>query len=372
MSARIKVVIVINDFLVGGAQRMMAQLLTRLDRSRFEPVLVTLFDFQGRDTMYDLVPKDVPVLRLSFSGFSDLRNWLALARILRVEQPDVVLSNLFFSNTVVRLLSIFVRFPVVTVEHNTYIHKTYMQIVCDRLLANITARIVAVSSHVRDFTVRQERISEGRFVVIPNGVDTRDLSERASRADVGVIYKELGIETSDTLIITVGRMTAQKDLPLMVDGFAAYARAHEGVHLVILGDGGLRADIEAKVRERGLGNRIKLLGNRADVIPYYAASAFFLSTSHIEGLSMAHLEALSCGLPLLSTRTAGAEELIEEGKNGLFIQDRTPEAVAKGIEHILSYDRGSLKQAAHETVSHFDIARAVKSYELLFTAVKGR
>src|SRR3989338_377769 len=84
------------------------------------------------------------------------------------------------------------------------------------------------------------------------------------------------------------------------------------------------------------------------------------------------LRALSCGLPLLSTRTAGAEELIEEGKNGLFIQDRTPEAVAKGIEHILSYDRGSLKQAAHETVSHFDIARAVKSYELLFTAVKGR
>jgi len=106
-----------------------------------------------------------------------------------------------------------------------------------------------------------------------------------------------------------------------------------------------------------------------DVLRYYAAAEFLISTSHIEGLSMAHLEALACRVPLLATRTAGSEELIEESKNGFFINEGTPEAVAEGLTRMRRANIKELREHAREVAKRYDIRITVDQYEKLASSV---
>ena len=368
-SPRTKLVVVVNDFLVGGAQRLIVELLLRFDRRRFDIVLVTLMQFEERETMYHLLPADTPVRRLDFKGFTDVASWIAFGKLLKKEQSRVVLSHLFFSNTVVRLLNIFLEYRTITVEHNTYTGNTRLQIWCDRLLSRFSCKIVAVSRAVMEFASCQQHIPLGKFVVIKNGVDVQTLAQNVAVVDTLNLKRELQLAPDDKFIVSVGRLTGQKNPLLLIEGFARFTRTRPGYHLIVLGDGALRREMETRVKTLGISNQVRFLGNVPDVLRYYAAAEFLISTSHIEGLSMAHLEALACGLPLLATRTAGSEELIEEGKNGSFITGSTSEAVADGLTRICRANIKELREHAHEVAKRYDIRTTVEQYEKLASSV---
>lgn len=370
MKGKIRVAFVINDFLVGGAQRMLSDVLRRIDRGEFEPVLITLFYWEGKDYFYDLVPADVPVHRLAFKGFWDIRSWLALYRMLRSLDADVVLSNLFFSNTVMRILSPLFRYKVVVVEHNTYVQKTKLHQMVDRILARLSARIVAVSNTVAAFTARQERIPREKFTVIHNGVDIEALRGECKKYDRGTVKKELGIGAETQVLLNVARLTTQKNPRLLLEGFAIFSRTHEDYVLVIVG-GGEKWDALLKEEAKALGidSRVLLMGTRKDVARFYAIADFFVSTSHIEGFGIAHAEALACGVPVLTTKTAGPDEMIREGENGYFISGSTAGAVAAGMEKMVSADLFVMRTKAAESAEAYGIGRTVAAYEDLFRAV---
>ena len=134
---------------------MLADMMRCLDKKRYEPVLVTLFFWEGKEYFYDLVPTNIAVHRLAFKGFWDIGSWFRLYRLLRSFDADIILSNLFFSNTVLRILKPLFRYKVVIVEHNTYVKKTKVHQTLDRILSHMTERIVAVSNTVASFTSEQ-------------------------------------------------------------------------------------------------------------------------------------------------------------------------------------------------------------------------
>jgi glycosyltransferase involved in cell wall biosynthesis len=101
-------------------------------------------------------------------------------------------------------------------------------------------------------------------------------------------------------------------------------------------------------------------------LDYYLIGEFFISTSKIEGLSNAYLESLACGLPLLSTKTAGTDELITEGENGFFINEHSVAGVLSGINKMLNKDLKTMGRFAREKVKNFDISVTANNYETLF------
>src|SRR3989344_2134938 len=366
---KIKLVIVINDFLIGGAQRLIVELLLYINRDRFDVTLVTLAKFEKRETMYHLLPSGIPVCKLGFKGFRDIRNWIALGKLLKKERPDVVLSHLFFSNTVVRLLNIFIKFRTITVEHNTYVATKWWQIWSACLLSHLSYKIVAVSPTVMEFASHQQHVSLEKFVVIKNGIDVQTLARKAGVVDKFDVKRELQVLPEDKIIISVGRLTGQKDPLLLIDGFARFVRSCPNYHLVIMGDGTLRSDMEKQVEARGVSAKVHFLGNVSNVVRYYAAADFLISTSLIEGLSMAHLEALACKLPLLTTRTAGSEELVKEDENGFFITESTPEAVEKGLRRMDGALMKTMRENAYKVAERYDVRRTVSEYEKLLTDI---
>ena len=362
---RIKVVFGVNDFLTGGMQRQLAEQMRFYDRERFSFALITLFDFPGKPTMYNELPPDLEVHRLNFSGVVDIASWWRSYRLLMRLQPDVVVSSLFFANMVFRLLKPFVGYAAIAREHNTYTDKPLWQRIVDRVLAPLSYRIVAVSGTVASFTAAQEGITQERFMVIHNGVDSARVTQSlATLPGKPELQEETGLAGASPLILNVSRLISQKQHELLIEGFALYARARPRARLAIVGEGPRMEKLVALAARCSVADAVVFFGHHDDVLKFYKMADIFVSTSAIEGLSNAYLEALAAGLPLVATKTAGTDELIEEGKNGFYIEPRTPEAVCSALEKI--GDGVGYRDQVLATARRFDIRTTVKSYEALF------
>ncbi len=358
----ITVAFVINDFSGAGAQKLIANVLTHIDRRRFRPTLITLFQPKDGATMYHLIPSDIHIIKLSFRGGWDVGSWWQLYRTLFRIRPDVVVSQLFFSNTASRILKPFLGYAVITAEQNTYTNKSRFHQRIDRILAKITYAIVAVSTTVKTFTAAQERIPESKFRVVYNGTDTAGIDAIVRVVDVNQLKKELGLEGS-RIMVNVARLSEQKNHLLLLRGFALLAPHHKDLHLIILGEGEKKEAIENEAHTLGIHNQVHLLGYKSDVYRYYAISDFFVSTSTIEGLSLAYIEALAAGLPILSTKTSGTDEMIEEGVNGFFIHEHTPAAVSEGLARMLAIKPTTMREGARKSALRFDIGTTTRGYE---------
>ena len=365
---KIKVVIGLNDFLVGGVQRQLVRQLALYDRQKFDISVVTLFQFKGSAEMYHLVPKDIPVYKFNFRGFTDIKNWLALVRLLRSVRPDIVMSSLFFSNTVFRALKPFIGHSVIAREHNTYFDKTFFARLTDKILSLITDRIVCVSRTVAEFTAKQEGINHDKFKVIHNGIDLDEIAVLRKRcSDPGVLFEA---PRSGKMVLNVARLTRQKNHENLIRAFGQFALEHKDYYLVILGEGAQLDKLAKLVEELGYNDSVFLLGNRTDVEAFYCRAEFFISASKMEGLSNAYLEALAFGLPLVATETAGTDELLEDGVNGYYIANESQEAIIEALNKIVdNVTMASMRGAAASTATRFDIRKTVAEYEVLITEI---
>lgn len=166
------------------------------------------------------------------------------------------------------------------------------------------------------------------FTIIENGVDTKHF------------VPDLIKRPADTFIVTPGasRVTERKGLHYLVEAIARLAPKYPELRLKVMGDGNARPSLESLVKERGLEEKVQFLGRipREATKDYYQEASLFVLPSLNEGMSNAMLEALASGLPIISTPTGGAEELVVEGKNGVIIPEKSVEAIADAIELFLT------------------------------------
>jgi len=371
---KIKVAIVIDNFCVGGAEKQLTELIPLLDKNVIELSFVTLSQLEGRTVLYDQLPSWLPIYKLNFRGFKDILSWVEFYRTLGAIRPDVVMPNLFFSNTVVRILKLFMGYMVIPIEHNTYVDKTWKNRFFDRWLACVSYRIIAVSNTVADFTAKQERIPRNKFVVIQNGVDVEKIQiTLKALPSKDTLKQELGFKSSDKVLLNVSNLKPKKNHKLLLKGFTLFHKKYPEYKLAIVGEGPSRTKLEARVRELELGDAVTFFGLRRDIEKFYKISYTFVSSSDIEGLSIAYLEALASGLPLVATKTAGTDELLVDGENGFFISESSAEAVAESLEKMVHADLKKISENARKKAAEFDICKTAEKYStLIATAYKKR
>ncbi len=370
-----KVVIVMNDFLVGGIQKLAIDQMNLL-RGDFDFVLITLMQFPKGD-FYNLVPKGVTVYKLHFKRFLDFTSLYSLIKILRKEKPDIVKTAMFFSNTILRILKPFFAFTVITAEHNTETKRPCSHRLLNRLLSALTYTIVADSQTVADHVSRVEKIPRNKFTVIYNGVEINEIDH--AKKVFGVqrehLRKELSVHDDEPLFLTVARLVLQKNHDLMIRGFAEYLKGGGKGKLVIIGDGVLLEKLKTLAKDLSIEDSIIFLGERQDIYTYYVASDFFLLTSIREGFCISAMNGLAFGLPLIATRVAGIVEYLQDGENGYFIED-TPASIASTLVKITSLSENMLtkmKMKAGQTAKEFNVDAHVEKYRnLYYSVMRGR
>lgn len=217
-------------------------------------------------------------------------------------------------------------------------------------------RIFVVNRDGLAFYRRRHPELADRLEFLPTWVDDtvfvpEDAAGRAAARATAL--GEIGASAGDRIVLFVGRLEAQKDPELLVDGAVTAMRADPGLRLVIVGDGGLRPAVERRAALSGFGDRIHLLGFRppeAVATLMHAADALLLP-SRFEGMPITVLEALATGLPVVATPVGEVPSLVRDGETGARIEARTPAAVAAAIASVLARPRDAWADATRLTVA---------------------
>jgi glycosyltransferase involved in cell wall biosynthesis len=213
----------------------------------------------------------------------------------------------------------------------------------------IEGRLLANARHV--FTVRRSAVERygamypalaSRISFLPTWFDSTifvppvDLQERSALR--AALRSELGLPETSRLLVSVGRLDRQKDPLLLLQAFAEVAAAAADVHLLLIGDGVLRMQVEQLRGELALQNRVHLLGVMppTKIARVLRGSDLFVLSSAYEGMPIAVLEALAAGLPVASTNVGELSVVVQNGVNGYLSADRSVQALAAAISATLT------------------------------------
>ncbi len=360
-----RVLISINDFLVGGAQKLIASQLLYFNKEKYDIELVSLFEFKARKDLYHLIPSSIKVHRIGMKSAYDIKGLLNIAILLFSFRPHTVVSHLFLSNTLLRIFKVIFWYRVITVEHNTYTNKRRWQVFMDRMLSGLSYKIIAVSEEVREFTITQQKLNESKCITIQNGIDLKPIKELKKDLTKEEARRKLSLPLNKKIFLSVARLTSQKNHSLLIESFSFFVKQHKDVILLIAGEGELRSSLEEKVKKLDLEESVFFLGAVKDIYTYYRASDFLVSTSLIEGMSMSYLEALAFGLPLIATETGGTKMLLKEGQNGIYIRSLFPEDSAQFLEKILGYNYPLMSKFSENISEDCSIEKNVLKFEKL-------
>lgn len=222
------------------------------------------------------------------------------------------------------------------------------------------AAVVSNSQGLKELALRTD--PQRAIDVIPNGVDVRHFvpvfgnDEKHSRLTKGAL---------PTVHLTLGasRVTDRKGIHYLIEAIDLL-KSEFVFSLKVIGEGNAKERLEKMVRERGLESQVSFVGRipREDTLPYYQEADVFVLPSLNEGMSNAMLEALACGLPIVTTRTGGAEELVCEGVNGLLVKHADAQDLARALRTLaqdaeLRERMGRESRALAETMSWEGVAR---------------
>jgi Glycosyltransferase len=365
----IRLALVITELEPGGAERALVELATRIDRSRFSPVV------------YSLAPrpaagKEVLVLRLADAGipvhFLDLRRtWQffhgvsRLAELLREQLAEIVQTFLFHANVVGAQAAGQAAAPHLLTGMRVADPRRW-RTALERWATASAARHVCVSQSVADFYAVHGFAAE-KLAVIPNGIDV-GLWRNAAPIDLSA----LGVRPGRRVMVYVGRLDEQKGLPPLFQELPAVFRDLPNHDLLLAGDGPQREQLQKSAGELGIADRVHFLGWRGDVPQLLAAADVLLLPSHWEGMPNVILEAMAAGKPVVATRVHGVAELLGD----LAIEQTAPLDEPTAFRELLcTLMRNSDRRAAIATrnqeraFQQFSIEFSVDSYESLYSKI---
>lgn len=199
----------------------------------------------------------------------------------------------------------------------------------ERRVASRFRRIATVSNAIASYVREEIGLPAERLVTvhngIPDGVSAPDRSGRRTSTNGETVG-----------FLSVGRLAAVKNQALLLRAFALVLRSQPRAHLLVVGDGPERATLTALIEELGLRGAVSLTGFRTDVPDLLAEADVFVLSSSYEGISMALLEAMQAGLPVVATRVGGVPETVVDGETGLLVSAGDREGLAAAMLRLAS------------------------------------
>ncbi len=370
----IRVAFVVHLMQVAGAEVLVRETIRRLG-DRIRPTIFCL-DAVGR-IGEELVAAGADLVCF---GRKPGRDWgvsRRMAAAIRARDIEVVHAHQytpFFYSALAKPLCGF-RPKVILTEHGRHypdrvspLRRAVNRLVLDRLADAVTAccRFSAVG------LTRTDGFAGGRIEIIENGIEVERYGPPADKA---LAKEDADLDPERRYLIHVARHHPVKDQSTLIRGFAQAAVDLPGVDLLMVGDGPLRADLEALTVELRVSARVKFLGIRTDIPDLMRAADAFALTSLSEAASLTLLEAMASGLPALVTAVGGNPEIVRPDREGLLFPRGDVTGCAGAIRRVfrdpdLAARLGDAGRA--RALERYQLSRTVEEYYKLYCRLAGR
>lgn len=335
MDNRITVLYIFAALPIGGAEQVLVTEVAGLDKSRYRPIVSVLSE---KGPIGELIEKmGIPVFPLGRMKRNQFDYGIIrdLKEIMRREKVHLVHTHLYDGGKYGRLAARLAGVPaIVHTVHNIYVKRRTKHHWINRGLSRFTDRFIAVSGAVKESMVQYDHISPEKIQVLYNGIDLTQMDVSEDRKE---IRKALGIKPDEVVVGVIARLEEQKGHKVLLEALSLIPQLPDTLKVLLVGDGKLRLFLEEETRKRGLSTCVLFLGTRKPVFPILSALDLFLLPSLWEGFSVALLEAMAMGLPVIATRVGGAEEVITSGQEGLLIPPGNPQNLAEAIQEALAH-----------------------------------
>ena len=362
-----KIALYIPSMNGGGAERVMltlANALAEKDKISIDLVL----NRAGGVYLKDISDK-VNIVNLNTSRV--LKSVIPLSQYLKKEKPDTILSAMNYVNVITVLAKLIsgTNTRVILSEHVNLTSslkdtKWLFRIAFKNIMKwtyKKSDSIIAVSNGVADDLSREIKINRNKIVTIYNPIFTPNLLEKAQSALP--LQNPYFDRNTPPVILGVGRLAEEKDFKTLINAFAK-VRNYKECHLMILGEGALRPELELLIKELDLQDSVQMPGFVDNPHSWMLNADLFVLSSIHEGFGNVLVEAMACGLPVVSTDCpSGPNEILEDGKWGELVPVGDVELLSKAIIKVMSKPS---KIDVKERASFFSVENSVNKYlELL-------
>jgi glycosyltransferase involved in cell wall biosynthesis len=366
---------------IGGPAHHVSILSGRLDPDRYETLLLVgrpaaaEGSFDHLSSRHGADMRVIPSLGPELHPVRDLRALGALVRAVRRFRPAILHTHTAKAGFLGRAAALLAGRPRPIVLHTFHGHvlegyfgaaKTALFRDLERRLAAASDRVIAVSDATADDLVRLGVADRNRIEVIRLGLDLEPIRTTSPDAG-GALRAELGLGAHDLLVVSLGRLVPIKRLDVLLDAFRlALDAGFEGT-LAIIGDGELRADLEARVLELDLLGAVRFTGFREDLGAVLAAADVVVLTSDNEGTPVSLIEAAAAGVPAVATRVGGVAEVVDE-QTGILVEPGDPAAVAAALTRLGAEPqlRERMAASARERSHRWDSERLIADIDELY------
>jgi glycosyltransferase involved in cell wall biosynthesis len=259
-----------------------------------------------------------------------------LIKFIKSNHIDIIQSHSVHANQLGVAVGKLLKMPVFPTVHSTMAFvdsrknsdlRLYLRKIVDHITYRIAQQILAVSEEVKDVILRTYKIRNDRVAVLKNGIVFDETL--SNQSDLREIFEN----SKDRLkVLAVGRLVAIKGFDILIKAVAEIANLDSNNLLVlIIGNGEERLRLQELIHNLNLENHVILLGLRHDVIDFMKRSDIFVIPSHYEGLSIAMIEAMACGLPIIASDSPGLKNHVRNMNNGLLFKKNNHKALARCI-----------------------------------------
>ncbi|MEK7287552.1 MAG: glycosyltransferase [Elusimicrobiota bacterium] len=320
----VKILYLITDLNFGGAEKQLSELVTRLDRTRFDPVVAGLKGWGH--TARRLQKAGIEVHAGGGNLFS---TWSTLQRLCDIHQPSIIHSFLFRANLIGRFLGKKSAPKPRVISSIRVWDERRLPLLIEGWTKNWSDCFVFNSQWVADQFCRATRLNAKQLRVIPNAIDPKPYTEARRRAQ----ETRAGLEIDDAkfLILGIGRLDRQKGFPCLLQAFKEVLIRQPQARLLIAGDGPDRQSLQTQIKTLEISWAARLIGFRSDVPELLSACDCLALSSLWEGSPNVVLEAWAAGVPVVATAVGGTPELIQDQDTGLLTAPGNPRALADGL-----------------------------------------
>ena len=361
-SSPVRIAHLIYSQAVGGSEIVAVNICAHLDRNKYEPIILFLYDRPG--PLEDILTQHgIPSYRLKMSRQRRLFRPFVLAYIFNKLKVDILhVHHLNFYQQVISGARLSRVKGLVYTEHSFrgVAENMNRQVALQRAVRTVDCCTV-ITQDMRHQFVHNFNVDPSKVKVVYNGVDCKRFSPEEEKPDP----LNLPGNFTSTVLLSVARFVKEKDHETLLAAMKILDDKGYDVLLVLVGSGALQREIEKKIIQLDLKKKIIMAGAQTNIADYLYHSDIFVLSSKSEGLPMVILEAMASGIPVVSTDVGGIAEIVSNEQTGMLVPPQEPKKLAAAIEKIVLNPGLAKKlstQARKLMLSRFDQKIITESY----------